>query len=84
MFADGIIAIVISYDIPSKLAQDMSTDLDIYEYRVALLEWHQENVGQAQLIFVASDSHALLQEIRDDVIRYVNSLTHHHAQVVDI
>ncbi len=35
---------------------DMSTEpLDIYEYRAALLEWHQENVGQAQLIFVAED-----------------------------
>lgn len=61
----------------------MSTDIDIYEYRAALLEWHQNNVGQAQLIFVANDSHALLQEIRDDVLRYANSLTHHHAQVID-
>jgi hypothetical protein len=42
-----------------------------------------QEIGQAQLIFVANDSHALLQEIRDDVIRYANSLTHHHAQVID-
>jgi hypothetical protein len=61
----------------------MSTDVDIYEYRAALLEWHQEHVGQAQLIFVAEDSHALLQEIRDDVLRYANSLTHHQAQLID-
>ena len=68
---------------PINLAQDMSTDIDIYEYRAALLEWHQENVGQAQLIFVVENSHGLLQEIRDDIIRYANSLTHHHAQVID-
>jgi hypothetical protein len=74
---------VTSYDILSNLAQDMSTNVDIYEYRTALLEWHQDNVGQAQLIFVAEDSHALLQEIRDDVLRYANSLTHHYAQVLD-
>jgi hypothetical protein len=67
----------------SNLAHDMSTQFDIYEYRAALLEWRQENVGQAQLIFVAHDSHALLQAIRDDVLRYANSLTHHYAQVID-
>jgi len=61
----------------------MATDFDIYEYRAALLEWHQENVGQAQLIFVAEDSRALLQEIRDDLLRYANSLIHHHAQGID-
>ncbi|PON11774.1 hypothetical protein C2W62_43080 [Candidatus Entotheonella serta] len=61
----------------------MSSELDIYEYRAALLQWHQENVGQAQIIFVAEDSHALLQEIRDDVLRYANSLTHRYAQVID-
>ncbi len=61
----------------------MTGDFDIYEYRTALLEWHQENVGQAQLIFIAKDSHALLQEIGDDVLRYANSLTHHYAQVID-
>ncbi len=62
----------------------MSTEpLDIYEYRAGILEWHQENVGQAQLIFVAEDSHALLQEIRADVLRSANSLTHHYAQVID-
>jgi len=66
-----------------NLAQDMSTDFDIYEYHAALLEWHQEHVGQAQLIFVANDSHALLQEIRGDILRYANSLTHHYAQVID-
>jgi hypothetical protein len=68
---------------PTNLVQDMSTDVDIYECRAALLEWHQENVGQAQLIFVARDSQTLLREIRDDVLRYANSLTHHHAQVID-
>jgi hypothetical protein len=47
------------------------------------LSGYPENVGQAQLIFVAEDSHALLQEIRDDVLRYANSLTHHHAQLID-
>ena len=57
--------------------------LDIYEYRAALLEWHQANVGQSQLIFVAENSHILLQNIRDDVLRYANSLTHHYAQVID-
>jgi len=61
----------------------MSTNFDIYEYRAALLEWHQENIGQAQLIFVAEDSHDLLQEIRDDLLRYANSLIHHYAQVID-
>ncbi len=61
----------------------MFTEFDIYEYRAALLEWHQENVGQAQLIFVAEDSHALLQEMCHDVLRYANSLTHHYAQVID-
>jgi hypothetical protein len=55
----------------------------MYECRAALLEWHHENVGQAQLIFVANDSHALLHEIRDDVLRYANSLTHHHTQLID-
>jgi hypothetical protein len=61
----------------------MATDVDIYEYRAALLEWHQENVGQAQLIFVANDSNALLHEVRDDVLRYADSLIYHHAQVID-
>ena len=61
----------------------MSTQFDIYEYRAALLEWRQENVGQARLIFVAHDSHALLQAIRDDALRYANSLTHHYAQAID-
>ncbi len=62
----------------------MSTEpLDIYEYRATLLEWQQENGGQAQFIFVAKDSHALLQEIRDDVLRYANSLTHRYNQVID-
>jgi hypothetical protein len=68
---------------PTNLVQDMSTDVDIYEYRAALLEWQQENVGQTQRIFVANDAHALLHEIRDDVLRYANSLIHHHAQVID-
>lgn len=62
----------------------MSTDpIDIYEYRAALLEWHQENIGQAQQIVVAKDSHTLLCEIRDDILRYANSLTHHYAQTID-
>jgi hypothetical protein len=34
--------------------------LDIYAYRAALLEWHQENVGQTQRIYLAEDSSALL------------------------
>jgi len=49
-----------SYDFLSDMAQDMFTDFDNYEYQAALLEWHQEHIGQAQLIFVANDSHALL------------------------
>lgn len=61
----------------------MTGDIDIYEYRAALLKWHQANVGQTQLIFVAADSHALLQAMRDDVIRYANALTHRYAQVID-
>jgi hypothetical protein len=68
---------------PINLVQAMSTDFDIYEYRAALLGWHQENVGQTQLISVANDSHALLQGIRDDVLSYANSLTHHYTQVLD-
>lgn len=68
---------------PSTLAQDMVTDLDIYEHRAALLQWHQEKVGQAQLIFVAKDAHALLQAMCDDVLRYANALTHRYAQVID-
>jgi hypothetical protein len=62
----------------------MSTEpLDIYEYRAALLEWHQDHIGQTQRIYLAEDSHALLQEIRDDVLRHANSLTYHYAQVID-
>jgi hypothetical protein len=62
----------------------MSTEpLDIYEYRAALLEWHQENIGQTQWIYLAEDSHALLQDMRDDVLRPANSLTYHYAQVIN-
>lgn len=61
----------------------MHSDFDIYEYRAALLEWHQENVGQAQLIFVAQDSQPLLQKMQDDVLRYANLLTHRYHQVID-
>ena len=62
----------------------MSTEpLDIYEYRAALLAWQQENIGQTQRIYLAEDSHALLHEIRDDVLRHANALTHHYAQVIN-
>jgi hypothetical protein len=62
----------------------MSTEpLDIYEYRAALLEWHQDNLGQTQQIYLAEDSHALLHEIRDDILRHANSLTYHYAQVIN-
>jgi hypothetical protein len=62
----------------------MSTEpLDIYEYRAALLEWHQDHIGQTQRIYLAEDSHALLQAMRDDVLHHANSLTYHYAQVID-
>ena len=62
----------------------MSTEpLDIYEYRAALLAWHQENVGQTQCLYIAEDSHALLCEMRDDVVRHANALSHRYAQTID-
>jgi hypothetical protein len=41
-----------------------TTPLDIYEFRAALLEWHQENVGQTPAI--PGGNHCkLLQTLND-------------------
>jgi hypothetical protein len=56
---------------------------DLYEYRAALLEWHQENVGQTQRIYVAEDSSALLHAMRDDILRYANLLYNRYASNID-
>jgi hypothetical protein len=62
----------------------MSTaPLDIYAYRAALLEWHQEYVGQTQRIYLASDSSALLHAIQDDILRYANLLYNRYATDID-
>ena len=61
----------------------LTEPLDIYEYRAALLEWRQAHIGQSQRIVAAPDAHALLLDIGDDICRYANSLTHHHAQVIN-
>ncbi len=62
----------------------MSTDPpDIYEYRAALLEWHQENVGQAQRMYLAKDSSTLLQDMTDDTLRYANLLSNRFATTID-
>ncbi len=62
----------------------MSTDPpDIYEYRAALLEWHQENVGQTQRIYLAQDSSTLLQNMTEDILRYANLLYNRFATTID-
>ena len=62
----------------------MSTQpLNIYEHRAALLEWCQENVGQAQLIFVAEDSHTLLANMEEDILKYANLLYNRFATTID-
>ena len=56
---------------------------DIYDYRAALLEWHQENVGQTQRIYFAKNSSTLLQSMTEDVLRYANLLSHRYATAID-
>jgi hypothetical protein len=60
-----------------------SEPFDIYDSRAALLEWHQENVGQTQHIYWAKDSFTLLQTMTDDVQRYANLLYHRYATTID-
>jgi hypothetical protein len=57
--------------------------LDIYEYRAALLEWHQENVRQALWIYLAQDSSTLLNAMREDLLRYANLLYNRYATDID-
>ncbi len=57
--------------------------LDIYEYRAALLAWHQENVGQAQRMYLAKDSSTLLQNMTEDILRYANLLSNRFATTID-
>ena len=62
----------------------MSTEpFDIYEYRAALLEWHQENVGQTQRIYYATDSSTLLQHMTEDLLHYANLLSNRYASYID-
>jgi hypothetical protein len=56
---------------------------DIYEYRAALLEWHQENVGQTQRIYLAEDSSTLLKAMQEDLLRYANLLYNRYAIDID-
>jgi hypothetical protein len=58
--------------------------LDIYEYRAALLEWHQENVGQTQRIYLAQDAYTLLSTMREDMLRYATLLYNRYASVIDV
>jgi hypothetical protein len=60
-----------------------SEPCDIYQYRAAVLEWHQENVGQTQRIYFAQDSPTLLQTMTEDVLRYANLLYHRYAMAID-
>ena len=60
-----------------------SEPFDIYQYRAALLEWHQEHVGQTQRIYWAQDSSTLLQIMTDDVLRYANLLYQRYATTID-
>ncbi len=60
-----------------------SEPFDIYPYRAALLEWHQEHVGQTQHIYWAQDSSTLLQSMTDDVLRCANLLYHRYAMAID-
>jgi hypothetical protein len=62
----------------------MSTDLfDIYEYRAALLEWQQENIGQTQQIYMSQDSSTLLHDMTEDILRYANLLYNRYATDID-
>jgi hypothetical protein len=60
-----------------------SEPCDIYNYRAALFEWHQEHVGQTQHIYFAQDSSTLLQTMTEDVLRYANLLSHRYATAID-
>ena len=60
-----------------------SEPFDIYDYRAALLEWHQEHVGQTQHIYFAQDPSTLLQTMIEDVRRYANLLSHRYAMAID-
>jgi len=60
-----------------------SEPCDIDDYRAALLEWHQEHVGQTQHIYWAKDSSTLLQTMTEDVLRYANLLSHRYATAID-
>jgi hypothetical protein len=63
----------------------MSTaPLDSYEYRAALLEWHQENVGQTQRISLAEDSSTFLSTMREDVLRYTTLLYNRYATTINV
>src|SRR5438132_6931502 len=60
-----------------------SAPCDIYDYRAALLEWHQVQVGQTQRMYWAKDSSTLLQIMTEDVLRYANLLSHRYATAID-
>lgn len=60
-----------------------SESFDIYDYRAALLEWHQVDVGQTQRIYWAKDSSTLLRTMTADVLRYANLLYHRYATAID-
>jgi hypothetical protein len=47
------------------------------------LEWHQENVGQTQRIYLATDSSTLLQHMTEDILRYANLLSNRYATDID-
>jgi hypothetical protein len=57
---------------------------DIYEYRAALLAWHQERVGQTQRIYLAEDSSTLLNAMQEDILRYATLLYNRYASVIDV
>src|SRR5438552_1268712 len=60
-----------------------SEPCDIDDSRAALLEWHQECVGQTQRMYWAKDASTLLQVMTDDVRRYGNLLSHRYATAID-
>lgn len=61
----------------------LTEPIDIYEYRAALLEWRQENVGQTQRIYLAKNASALLQQMIEDILRYANLLYNRYALDID-
>jgi len=61
----------------------LSEPFDIYQYRAALLEWHQVHVGQTQRIYWAQDASTLLQAMTEDVLRYANLLYHRYATAIN-